>query len=115
MVVGKGGRGNQPELGVSIDSLFLPGYGLSPPPRSGPESPLSIPVALLSLLSVSRYRTPGPHLEDDAPNERIDGAAEGAADALETPEHDATLTEDGEEVEHGACDLRTIQNKPEEG
>jgi hypothetical protein len=51
------------------------------------------------------------YLEDNTPDERVDGGREDLAGALEAPEHDAALAEDGEEVEHADNPEKTVQIK----
>lgn len=47
-------------------------------------------------------RTPrGRYLQQHGTNQRVDGPGAGVAHALEAPEHEPALRENGEEVEHG--------------
>lgn len=43
----------------------------------------------------------GRYLQQHGTNQRVDGPGAGVAHALEAPEHEPALREDGEEVEHG--------------
>lgn len=46
----------------------------------------------------ANFHTLNTHLKDDGSDEGVNGWSEGERRALEIPQHDATLREDGEQV-----------------